>query len=57
MRIDCLGGKRHFGEFAHECAIREVNEEVGYQMLTPVSQQFLCSFPLDENMESFVAVV
>jgi hypothetical protein len=57
VRIDCLGGKRHFGEFAHECAIREVNEEVGYQMLTPVSQQFLCSFPLDENMESFVAVV
>jgi hypothetical protein len=57
VKIDCPGGKRHFGEHAQACAVREVNEEVGFQLLSPSAQQFLCSFSMDETMEGFVAEV
>jgi len=55
IKLDCPGGKRHFAETTEACAIREVNEEVGFQMLSP-NQKFDFTLPLDETMCGFVAV-
>ena len=56
VKIDCPGGKRHLGETAEQCAVREVNEEVGFLMLSP-AQHFLMESRLDASMTSFIAVV
>ena len=56
VKLDCPGGKRHLGETSEECAVREVNEEVGFALLSH-DQKFLVSRSLDETMLGFVVHV
>ena len=58
VKIDCPGGKRHLGESGWACAVREVNEECGFEALAPGVSAPLTpgGVPLDTSMVAFVAV-